>query len=201
MRRLPMEHLIIGAALILCVPGCSTLGPQKVADPEPVAQPAPRQDLEPVSGAWEAMKRANLRGGPGTDFPVIGGVAPGEPLQVLGRAPGTEWFAVALGSGTAARRAFIHTRLVHQTAGAAAPPARMSWVAPKPMPDAVPAPQPEAAPRIAVTAPQAVPPAQAIPPAPAIPSAQAAVPAPVRSGRPGEWVATGQPVVFTPAYR
>jgi hypothetical protein len=63
-----------------------------------------------VSGRWQVAKPANLRAGPSTDFPIVGGVRAGETLDVLGKVPGAEWLAVKIGD----RHAYIHTRLVIQ---------------------------------------------------------------------------------------
>ncbi|EWY36570.1 hypothetical protein N825_26400 [Skermanella stibiiresistens SB22] len=156
-----------------------------------------------------AAKAANLRAGPGTDFPVVGGVRPGDRLDVLGRAPGTEWFAVRQGNASA----FIHTRLVHQSDGPAPVTQRTVVAVPAPVPEFPPklAPAPvvraEAAPVMApmvapLAAPVAVPTAVASTSAVPLAAPSAAMPVftPVATAQ-GRWVATGDPVPLRPSAR
>jgi len=49
-----------------------------------------------------ANRGANLRGGPGTNFPIVGGAARGQVLQVVGRNAAGDWLRLADGSWIAA---------------------------------------------------------------------------------------------------
>jgi uncharacterized protein YraI len=214
MRRSVLTAFLSAAALPLTLGACQMMpaAPRVVEAPPPATPAAPR--LETVAGAWVAAKAANLRAGPGTDFPVVGGVRPGDRLDVLGRAPGTEWFAVRQGKASA----FIHTRLVHQTDGPAPVTQRTVVAVPAPVPEFPPkvAPDPVAAPvvraeaTVPVAAPMAAPVAvQALVPTPmasaptaplAAPSAAMPVFTPVVTAQ-GRWVATGDPVPLRPSAR
>ena len=108
-----MRRPVLAAALLLSLSACQGLPftQQAVEPPKPApAATARLPDFEPVAGRWQVGKAANLRAGPSTDFPVVGGIKAGQPLDVLGKVPGAEWFAVKMGN----RHAYIHTRLVHQ---------------------------------------------------------------------------------------
>lgn len=63
------------------------------ATPLPTATPAPARPV--------ANDGANLRGGPGTDFPVVRGAAAGQALTVAGRSAGGDWLQLADGSSIA----------------------------------------------------------------------------------------------------
>jgi hypothetical protein len=164
-------------------------------------------DFEPVAGRWQVGKAANLRAGPSTDFPVVGGIKAGQPLDVLGKVPGAEWFAVKMGD----RHAYIHTRLVHQMDEP--PPVTATTVVAVPAPirqaEVMQVPPMKSPPRTVQTAPLAVP-AQAPVPAVAPPvAAPVSVAVPVAAFQPaapmarpdGAWVATGAPVSFKPIAR
>ena len=43
-------------------------------------------------------QQANLRGGPGTDYPVVGSLAPGEAIRISGRNEAEDWFELATSS-------------------------------------------------------------------------------------------------------
>ncbi|WP_158044064.1 SH3 domain-containing protein [Skermanella pratensis] len=202
-----MRRPVAAVALLLVLGACQAAPPRPettvAAPPAPGA--APR--FETVQGTWVAAKAANLRAGPGTDFPIVGGVRPGDPLHVLGRAPGTEWLAVRQGSS----QAFIHTRLIHQTDEP--PPVTQQAVA------AMPAPIRQIAPTAPASVPASSPPA----PAPATVPTSTPVAAPTAAigataGAPivltdsqtrtgaasrgvGDWVATGAPVPLRPIAR
>ena len=108
-----MRRPVLAAALLISLSACQALPfSQQVAEaPRPAPAPAAKlTNFEPVPGRWQVGKAANLRAGPSTDFPIIGGIKAGQALEVLGKVPGAEWFAVKMGD----RHAYIHTRLVHQ---------------------------------------------------------------------------------------
>ena len=58
-----------------------TLGP--TATHEPTATPTP----QPV-----AAKNANLRGGPGTNYPIVGSVTAGQKLDIIERTTSSDWY-------------------------------------------------------------------------------------------------------------
>lgn len=79
------------------------------------------------------LRAANLRAGPGTEYPVIGGAPAGAALAVQARNPEGTWWQVALG-----RSAWIWDGLVE--ANAAAQSAPVAHDIPTPPPSATPAP-------------------------------------------------------------
>lgn len=221
-----MRRPVLAAALLISLSACQALpfSQQAVEAPKPApATAAKPANFEPVAGRWQVGKAANLRAGPSTDFPVVGGIKAGQPLEVLGKVPGAEWFAVKMGD----RHAYIHTRLLHQmdepppvtatTIVAVPAPVKQADVMQMPMMQAPPrasvqaaplaAPVPFAAPAPAIThaampaaAPVAIP--TAVPaaiPAPAPNPIPASPPAAPRTE--GEWTATGAPVSFKPIAR
>lgn len=64
-----------------------------VAFPTPTAAPP---------AAATANDGANLRGGPGTNYPIVGGVPPGAQLAVVGRSAAGDWLRLSDGSWIAA---------------------------------------------------------------------------------------------------
>ena len=66
------------------------------AAPQAAAAPTARQAAATANGG------ANLRGGPGTNYPVVGGAARGEVLAVAGRNAAGDWLRLADGSWIAA---------------------------------------------------------------------------------------------------
>ena len=57
-------------------------------------------------GLWQraatAPKGANLRGGPGTNYPVVGGVKAGDALSIAARNAKGDWYQLASGAWIAA---------------------------------------------------------------------------------------------------
>ncbi|UEM04695.1 SH3 domain-containing protein [Skermanella rosea] len=190
-----MRRPAAAVALLLALGACQAVPPRPEATLTPPPAPVAAPRFEAVPGKWVAAKAANLRAGPGTDFQIIGGVRPGDPLDVLGRAPGTEWLAVRQGNS----QAFIHTRLTHQTDEP--PPVTQRVVVATPAPIRQVAP---AAP-VAVPAPSGTP--ATVPVAtPAAPAGSVAlVGSQTRTGAAsrgvGGWVATGDPVPLRPIAR
>ena len=94
-----------------------------------VAAPAlPAEDLA------QANRGANLRGGPGTNYPVVGGVRAGDALPIVGQNDDGSWYKLAEGQWIAA---FLVDNAPTDLPIAAAPPVP------------TPAPQPTAAPSAA----------------------------------------------------
>jgi hypothetical protein len=206
-----MRRPVLAAALLISLSACQAIpfGQQMAETPKPApAAVSNPTGFEPVPGRWQVGKAANLRAGPSTDFPIVGGIKAGQALEVLGKVPGAEWFAIRMGD----RHAYIHTRLVHQMDEP--PPVTQTTIV------AVPAPVKQAAvmqtpvmqapPRAVQATPVTAPAPSAAMPAPG----PAAVPAPASAPVPpppapaataprvnGEWVATGAPVSFKPIAR
>jgi hypothetical protein len=53
--------------------------------------------IELVQRPYEAAGSTNVRGGPGTDYVVVGSLADGETVDVVGRVKGEGWFLIAEG--------------------------------------------------------------------------------------------------------
>jgi hypothetical protein len=208
-----MRRPVLAAALLISLSACQGLPfTQQTAEPPKPAPAATASlpDFEPVAGRWQVGKAANLRAGPNTDFPVVGGIKAGQPLDVLGKVPGAEWFAVKMGD----RHAYIHTRLVHQMDEP--PPVTATTVVAVPAPvrqaEIMQVPPAKAPPRSVQSSPLAAPAPLAVPapaPVPAVVPPVAppvSLPVPVAASQPavpavrpdGTWVATGAPVSFKP---
>jgi hypothetical protein len=198
-----MRRPVLAAALQISLSSCQAIpfGQQMAETPKPApAAVSNPTGFEPVPGHWQVGKAANLRAGPSTDFPIVGGITAGQALEVLGKVPGAEWFAIRMGD----RHAYIHTRLVHQmdepppvtqtTIVAVPAPVKQAAVMQTPVMQA----PPRAVQAVPVTAPE--PPAAVPAPAPApVPPPPAPAVTPPRAN--GEWVATGAPVSFKPIAR
>jgi hypothetical protein len=198
-----MRRPVLAAALLISLSACQAIpfGQQVAETPKPApAAVSNPTGFDPVPGRWQVGKAANLRAGPSTDFPIVGGIKAGQALEVLGKVPGAEWFAIRMGD----RHAYIHTRLVHQmdepppvtqtTIVAVPAPVKQAAVMQTPVMQA----PPRAVQAVPVTAPE---PPAAVPapaPAPVPPPPAPAVTAPRANG---EWVATGAPVSFKPIAR
>jgi hypothetical protein len=76
-----------------------TLVPILAATVEPVAPTDPPQ---PVQDRATANDVANLRSGPGTDFAIVNSVPAGEPLVIVGRNAGGDWYQLSGGTWIAA---------------------------------------------------------------------------------------------------
>jgi hypothetical protein len=97
--------------------------------------PAPTPVSAGQPGAT-ANRGANLRGGPGTNYPVVGSAAAGQALAVVGRNTAGDWLQLADGSWIAA---FLVDGAPGALGSVAAPPAPPPPEAP-PAPTAVPTP-------------------------------------------------------------
>jgi hypothetical protein len=101
----------------------------------PTPTPTPEVVAPPPAPATTNTD-ANLRGGPGTDFPVLRGAPTGSTLNIVGRSAAGDWFVLDDGS-------WVFAQLVDN------PPANLPVVeapaAPAPV-EAAPAEQPPAQP-------------------------------------------------------
>jgi surface antigen len=52
--------------------------------------------MELVAQPWTARRNANLRAGPGTGNPIVGGLAKGEKFTAIGKVEGGKWIMVGL---------------------------------------------------------------------------------------------------------
>jgi len=109
--------------------------PPPTDTPEPTATPAP---------AVTILQEMNIRGGPGTNYPVVGAGAPGDSADVLGKNDDGSWFQIAV-PNVAGGVAWIYGPLVQivgnvdAVAVAEAPPPPPT---PTPAPTDVPVPTP-----------------------------------------------------------
>ncbi|UEM22065.1 SH3 domain-containing protein [Skermanella mucosa] len=197
-----MRRPVAAIALLLGLGACQAAPPRPEATVAAPPAPAAAPRFEAVPGKWVAAKAANLRAGPGTDFPIVGGVRPGDPLDVLGRPPGTEWLALRQGNS----QVFIHKRLTHQTDEPPPVTQRVVVAMPAPIRQAAPAPAADAPAPVPATVPASTP--VAAPAAAA--GAPAGAPVALAGGRTqtgaaprgvGDWVATGDPVPLRPIAR
>jgi hypothetical protein len=208
-----MRRPVLAAALLISLSACQAIpfGQQMAETPKPApAAVSNPTGFEPVPGHWQVGKAANLRAGPSTDFPIVGGITAGQALEVLGKVPGAEWFAIRMGD----RHAYIHTRLVHQMDEP--PPVTQTTIVAVPAPirqaNVMQTPIMQAPPRAVQTAPLTTPLAAPVPsaaPAPAalpvaVPTAVPSSPPPSPPAAPGAdggWMATGAPISFKPIAR
>ncbi len=72
--------------------------------------PAGGESVVPASGDFctaNALQNANLRGGPGTSFAIVGGLAAGEGVQVVGQNAAGDWFQLRQEGDPAWAAAFL----------------------------------------------------------------------------------------------
>lgn len=67
------------------------------AAPEPAALPTATTVTKPMAQASNAM---NVRGGPGTAYPVVGAINTGDQVEIIGKNPQADWWQVLLANGT-----------------------------------------------------------------------------------------------------
>lgn len=95
--------------------------PQRVDKPVKVLKDrvttVPPLDL--INASYQATANANLRGGPGTDYQIVGKLTKGETVQVLGRVKGQDWYL--LGHGDVGTGYVFHNLLRPTGADSAVP--------------------------------------------------------------------------------
>ncbi len=114
-----------GVAQTWSNPDNGTAGQARVVSSEvksqPVSVPVLRERINEVppldimGETYRARGNSNLRGGPGTDYVVVGSLTPGEVVNVVGRVQGQDWFMISqggVGSG------FIYAPLLEAAPGA-----------------------------------------------------------------------------------
>jgi hypothetical protein len=68
--------------------------PPPIATPEPTATPAPTATNTPAAPYVVANKAANLRSGPGTNYPLVGSAAVGKQYEITGRSRDGAWLEI-----------------------------------------------------------------------------------------------------------
>ncbi len=116
--------------------------------PAPTATLAPTLPVTPTEALGPTLTVAqgvNVRSGPGTEYPVIGGLQPGNAVPVLGRDVSANWLVIAY-SGGAGGQGWVAKMVVNLSGdanslpvlAAAAPPPTAVPVAPTAVPQAAP---------------------------------------------------------------
>jgi len=122
-------------SLVPALPATETPRPAPTTTAVPTRAPTPSQTPTPQRPELVVLRAANLRAGPGTEHPVIGGAQAGAVFAVQARNPEGTWWQVALAPG---RTGWIWGGLVE--ANAAARKAPVAQDIPTPPPSATPAP-------------------------------------------------------------
>jgi surface antigen len=78
-------------------------------------------DLELIARVWSARSNANLRAAPGTDHPIVGGLAMGEAFTAIGKVADGTWIMVGI-DGRAV--GYVFARLVEPVGAKRAPELR-----------------------------------------------------------------------------
>lgn len=120
------------------------------AVPEPAALPTATTVTKPMAQASNTM---NVRGGPGTAYPVVGAINAGDQVEIVGKNPQADWWQVLLANGT---QGWVYGPLV-QTAGDTT---AIAVAANIPEPPPTPTPAPVAAAPTTAPAPAEQPPAE-----------------------------------------
>ena len=78
----------------------------------PPSQPEePAFAVSEMDETYYAVKRSNLRAGPGTEFDKVGRLSPGDEIEVTGKVAGKNWYRVALTEG---ETAFVFASLLSE---------------------------------------------------------------------------------------
>ncbi len=116
-----------------------TLAPATVA---PIATPSPTPRPRVV-----ADKAANLRGGPGVNYPLVGQMQAGQELNIIGRTTGSDWWQVA---AEGAGQAWVAGTVIKVQGPIDAVPVAKDIPTPPPTFTPAPPPPPSATPKPAV---------------------------------------------------
>ncbi len=92
----------------------ATGAPTETPEPGPTLTPTPEIDatddgIPPVFGTVISQEPVNVRSGPGTGFPPVGVMQPGERFEVVGESEDGTWVNVQLGNAT---RGWVFAQLV-----------------------------------------------------------------------------------------
>lgn len=101
------------------------------ATTQPATQPAPQP-----AGPY-ARQAANVRAGPGTNYPIISGLKSGDPVDIIARNPGGDWFQIQLPGGG---EGWVAASLIANASTAGLPVA--ANIPPSPTPTPLPSPYP-----------------------------------------------------------
>ena len=87
--------------LVEVAPATPTPSPTPSATPIPTATPTDLPTVTPTPVIPQVVSSiiVNIRSGPGTNYPVIGSLPPGNPLVAVGRNEQGNWWQVQLGEG------------------------------------------------------------------------------------------------------
>lgn len=118
------------------VPPTNTPEPTATATITPTVEPTATPTAAPQP-AVTANSEANLRQGPGTNYPVVGAMAAGEQADVLGRNADSTWWQVMLANG---KEGWVNASLV--TANPAVDGVAIAQNIPAPPATSTPRPQP-----------------------------------------------------------
>jgi len=112
----------------------------------PTETPPPTDTPTPVAPVFTTIKPANIRSGPGTVYPVIGGMPAGQTAKVIGRDSSTRWFVIESdsslnGQGWVSDQVATYNGDVNALSVIAAPPTPLPTATPIP-PTPTPKPTP-----------------------------------------------------------
>jgi len=82
-----------------------TIDPEVTALPDSTNAPQPTNTPAGVSESLPSgaiTQGANLRAGPGTNYDIVGGLAAGDQVNIIGQTADSEWYQIELASGTTA---------------------------------------------------------------------------------------------------
>ncbi len=112
------------------------------ATPLPTASPTPEPPAAsptPQPAGPSARQAANVRGGPGTVYPIIGGLRGGDPVNIIARNPAGDWFQIRLPNGN---EGWVAASLIANASATGLPVAANIPPLPTPAPTATPPPPP-----------------------------------------------------------
>lgn len=156
----PAAVAMAPTATPLPTPTDTPVPPTETPTPEPTATPTSTTEPEPTATATatplaqpqaSSASAINVRGGPGTVYPVVGQLQPGQPVDILGRNGDQTWWQVLLSNGNegwVAASVVDVSGPLDTVAVAANIPAAPTQ---PPRPTAAPAAQPTAAPAVQPT--------------------------------------------------
>ncbi|MGE0255646.1 MAG: SUMF1/EgtB/PvdO family nonheme iron enzyme [Alphaproteobacteria bacterium] len=109
----------------------SRTAPQPQPQPQPTRPTADNFSVDPFGESRQVSSNANVRSGPGTNYPVVGGLDAGTVVRLTGRVRDRNWFRLTVDG----RTAYVHGSVLEAVAAAPTP-------APTPQPTAGRGPRP-----------------------------------------------------------